>query len=96
MCAQLAPLAGRVVLVRVNSERTAAPEELAPACRAANPEVEVRCCADLPAALALTRGDPFVLVTGSLYLIGEALELLEETGSTRANERGLNEWRAAK
>jgi hypothetical protein len=33
-----------------------------------------------------------VLITGSLYLVGEAMELLRLAPVTSAGERGLNEW----
>ena len=36
----------------------------------------------------------WVLVTGSLYLVGEALQQLQASGAAVANERGLNEWQA--
>ena len=96
MCARLAPLAARIVLTRVNSERTAAPEELVPACQRTNPHAEVSACGSLREALALTGADQFVVITGSLYLVGEALELLVDGAASGVSERGLNEWRAAR
>ena len=36
--------------------------------------------------------DSFVTIAGSLYLIGEAMELLHVSAAKPANERGLNEW----
>jgi hypothetical protein len=33
-----------------------------------------------------------VVLAGSLYLVGEALELLHLSTETTSNERGLNEW----
>jgi hypothetical protein len=50
----------------------------------------------LSAALAESAGDEFVIVAGSLYLIGEAMELLGLLPGTNENERALNEWSAAK
>jgi folylpolyglutamate synthase/dihydropteroate synthase len=41
-------------------------------------------------AFARAAQDRFVIVAGSLYLIGEALELLGEKSA--ADERTLNEW----
>ena len=43
-------------------------------------------------ALAAAVEEPFVLVTGSLYLAGEAIELLQFAREPRADERALNEW----
>ncbi|MFN7141142.1 MAG: hypothetical protein ACK4UN_17575, partial [Limisphaerales bacterium] len=57
---------------------------------ATNPTAQVTACESLNQALDATRNDHFVLITGSLYLIGEAMELLGI--SPARNERGLNEW----
>lgn len=46
----------------------------------------------LAAALADTAQDSFVAIAGSLYLIGEAMELLQLSPVKVNNERGLNEW----
>ena len=92
MCQILAPLAGRVVLVPVHSERTAEPHGLAEVCHQANPQVRVVECLSLDEALQQTESDPFVTIAGSLYLIGEAMELLHLSPARTENERGLNEW----
>lgn len=91
ICRLLAPLGGKVFTVPVASARSATADELARECRHANPQAEVTPCENLPAALAACLGEPFVVITGSLYLIGEALERigLSPDGS---GERGLNEW----
>lgn len=94
MCEILAPLAGRILLVPVPSERSATPQELAPACRHANPRAQVVECASLGEALAASVNDSFVIIAGSLYLIGEAMELLHLSATRHANERRLNEWSA--
>ena len=39
--------------------------------------------------------DSFVTIAGSLYLIGEAMELLQLSPAKANNERGLNEWQGA-
>jgi dihydrofolate synthase/folylpolyglutamate synthase len=93
ICETLAPLAARIFTVPVSSERTANPHELASACRAANPAAEIFCCASLEEALKKTGADSFVIVTGSLYLVGEALEMLG-LSPAGPGERGLNEWTA--
>jgi dihydrofolate synthase/folylpolyglutamate synthase len=93
ICETLAPLAARIFTVPVASERTADARELAAACRAANPAAEIDACNSLRSALNLAAGDRFVVVTGSLYLVGEALELLGLSPAT-GDERALNEWSA--
>ena len=96
MCEILAPLAGRILLVPVPSERSATPQELAEACRRANPRAQVIECASLGEALAATTKDGFVTIAGSLYLIGEAMELLHLSPAKANSERGLNEWSGAR
>ncbi len=94
ICRILAPLAAKTFTVPVASERTAKAHELAEGFRSANPAAPAVAAANLAVALNESQDEPFVVVTGSLYLIGEALEQL---GFSPANprERGLNEWRAA-
>ncbi len=92
MCETLAPLASRILLVPVHSERTAKPHALAEVCRKANPLAPVIEYDSLARALSDTVHDPFVTVAGSLYLIGEAMELLRLSASA-GGERSLNEWR---
>jgi dihydrofolate synthase/folylpolyglutamate synthase len=92
MCRILAPLASRVLLVPVHSERTAEPHGLAEVCREANPAAPVAEFGSLGAAMESAGNEPFVTIAGSLYLIGEALELLSAPGKSSPGERGLNEW----
>ncbi len=92
MCDMLAPLASRIMLVPVDSARTATPEELAVVCRAANPQAEIHCIKTLSVALESAAEDAFVVIAGSLYLIGAALALLYPEFSGSGDERGLNEW----
>ena len=94
ICHMLAPLCSRILLAPVPSERTTNPSELATACQRANPAIPVNSYASLGAALSETASAPFVLITGSLYLVGEALELLQQSSPKQQNERGLNEWSA--
>ncbi len=65
----LTPIAREVCFVPVRSERSAAPEMLASAC-----PLPHRVFASAKDALAATQGR--TLVTGSLFLVGEVLELL--------------------
>jgi dihydrofolate synthase / folylpolyglutamate synthase len=95
MCEILAPLAERILLVPVPSERSATPQELAVVCRRANPRAQVTECASLREALAATAGAPLLAVAGSLYLVGEAMELLHLSPAKAQDERGLNEWSGA-
>jgi dihydrofolate synthase/folylpolyglutamate synthase len=92
MCEMLAPLASRIVLVPVHSERSAEPHGLAEICSRANPKARVFECPSLAAALELTEDDPFVTIAGSLYLVGEAMELLHLSPVKTTDERALNEW----
>ena len=91
ICEILAPLAENIFTVPVASERTANSDELAAACRATNETAYVSACASLGEAFTKTAGEKFLLVTGSLYLVGEALEILGLSPAAE-NERRLNEW----
>lgn len=90
VCRTLAPLATSIVVVPVSSRRTANPETLIKACRLAQPHGSVSAAGSVTEALADTRRDDLVVITGSLYLVGEAMELLGLGHA--AHERALNEW----
>lgn len=96
MCALLAPCASRLLLVPVHSERTAEPHSLAGVCHDANAAIPTQECASLAEAMENSASAPFVVVAGSLYLIGEAMELLRLSpvpeSSGNGKERRLNEW----
>ena len=92
ICEILAPLAAKIFAVPVASERTADALALADACHAANPRAEIIRCRSLAEALEKTAADEFVVVTGSLYLVGEALELLGLSPADGGGERPLNDW----
>ncbi|MBX3733427.1 MAG: bifunctional folylpolyglutamate synthase/dihydrofolate synthase [Verrucomicrobiae bacterium] len=92
MIRELTPLAGRLITVPVDSHRSVSPGELKAAVIATGMGRPVRAATSLDEALRWAVSDPAVLLTGSLYLIGEALERLEATGSVPAGERSLNEW----
>jgi dihydrofolate synthase / folylpolyglutamate synthase len=93
ICQILAPLAAQILTVPVSSQRTASPDELTEACRAANPSAAISVCHSLNEALQMAASEKFIIITGSLYLIGEALELLGQISSAKS-ERELNEWNA--
>lgn len=90
MCQALASLARRIAVVRVNSNRSAEPTLLADYCRQANPEALVTSHESVDDALTALGDERRVLIAGSLYLIGEAMERLGL--EAKAGERGLNEW----
>ena len=95
ICRQLAPLADKIFTVPVASARTANPGELAEAFRAANSSAVVVAADNLSEALNASKDEPFIVITGSLYLIGDTLEQLGHS-LNMADERGLNEWTVAK
>jgi dihydrofolate synthase/folylpolyglutamate synthase len=74
----LASRAEHVYLTRSRHERSAAPADLEPLVRAASPRASIATFAEAPSAFdrALAEAGPhdMVLVTGSLFLVGEALE----------------------
>ncbi len=94
ICDTLAPLAKKVLTVPVASKRTADPGELAGVFRSANPQVAATAVENLAVAVNVCKNEPLVVVTGSLYLIGEALELLGQMPADAAG-RDLNEWKIA-
>ena len=96
MCQILASLASHILLVPVHSERSAEPHGLAEVCRHANPRAQVAEYPSLRAAWSGVGEDRFVTIAGSLYLIGEAMELLELSPGSNPNERALNEWGGTK
>jgi dihydrofolate synthase/folylpolyglutamate synthase len=95
ICEILAPLAPRVICAPVKSERTAAAEAIADICRRANSDAKVGASAGLAEALQAVAGEPFVMIAGSLYLIGEVMELLNLSAPTSTDEKRLNEWSVA-
>jgi dihydrofolate synthase / folylpolyglutamate synthase len=94
ICEILAPLAEKIFAVPVASERSASPNQLAAACRAANSSAKIFICDSLNEALQKSSTERFIVVTGSLYLVGETLEWLG-ISPVAENERALNEWTMA-
>jgi dihydrofolate synthase/folylpolyglutamate synthase len=92
MVPRLAPLAGRLVLTPVKSERSLPPQELLPLLG----NTPVTICSSLSDALRQTADDPNLVICGSLYLVGEAMELLQVSAVPARNERDLNEWSQVK
>ncbi len=80
----------RFLLAPVRSGRALPPSVLAGWIADQDPEVPVQCLGSLPEALAAARdGARLSLVCGSIYLVGEALSLLE---ARRPDPLPLNEW----
>jgi len=87
-CRALVPCATEVLTVRVPSERTTNPAELAELCRRVAPTVPVRNANTLAAALEeCNEQSGVVVVTGSLFLVGETLALMQR----RRMDAGLNQ-----
>jgi dihydrofolate synthase/folylpolyglutamate synthase len=74
----LFPLAQRVIATRPENPRAAAPEEIVQAASRAGADIEE--AAEVKTALEIARGaagtGDVVVVTGSIYLVGEAMQLL--------------------
>ena len=94
-CNVVGPLARAIYLTPVDSERTVAPELLAQYCIAANSSAQVVVCTSLEDAIERAKDMRSLLITGSLYLVGQALELLRIGAAPAISERQLNDWTAA-
>jgi len=74
----LFPLAERVIATRPENPRSASPEEIQQAGSRTGAEIEV--AAEIGAALERAResagNETVVVVTGSIYLVGEAMRIL--------------------
>lgn len=77
MAGILAPMAGWAGVVPVDSSRSICPTEVAGLLRAANPACEVRTFPDFASAWAARPAERPTLVTGSLFLVGQALRFFE-------------------
>jgi len=90
---ELRPMASRMLIVPIPSPRTAEPSALKDRLEALGGGMPCEVCPSLEAALAKLPNDPEILITGSLYLAGEALERLEsrKTGAV-PGEMQLNDW----
>lgn len=92
MARELAPLALRIVTAPVSSPRTVTPSELREAFQKSGVARAVKPCESIDEALKSVAPDPFVLITGSLYFIGEVMERLGIEPGGGGDERSLNEW----
>ena len=93
-CRKLAPLAKRLILAPVRSGRSADPESFVPVCREANSNAGATVTESLGQALEQCASEPFVVVTGSFYLVGEAMERLGVSPTPTESESLLNDWGA--
>jgi len=84
MARTLSKRAGRLLLVPVKSKRGLPPKEMLSVCKGA-------VCNSLQEAIEQTQADEQVVITGSLYLVGEAMELLGIAPAPAQDERTLNE-----
>lgn len=93
ICKELAPITSRIFAVWTPSERSANPEQIRAEWLKINPDANVTVCKDLNTALELTKDFQTILITGSFYLVGEALEKLEVSVANSPLERKLNEYK---
>ncbi len=95
ICDILIPGIRRLYLVPIQSERALPVAELQEYCSQRWPELEIRAAASSGAAVDAALRFPFVVVAGSLHLIGEVMQHLRVMPGPVA-ERGLNEWDAGR
>jgi len=74
----LFPLADSVIVTTADNPRSATPDEIREA--ASRTQTEIESCPDVPSAVArareLTPTDGIIVVTGSIYIVGEAMRAL--------------------
>ena len=74
ICEALLPIAGRILAVPVQNPRSATPQEICKAIGQVAPRQECIAVRDLTAAIRIARSmERRTLITGSLFLVGEAL-----------------------
>jgi dihydrofolate synthase/folylpolyglutamate synthase len=78
ICEALLPIAGRILTVPVPNPRSATPQEICRAIGQIAPRQECIAVRDLPAAIRIAESmERRTLITGSLFLAGQALALFE-------------------
>ncbi len=92
MARLLAPLARRILTAPVATSRTVSADDLRTACLASGVTRPVKATGSLAEALHACRTDPLVVISGSLYLVGEGLALLGPETTPAGSENRLNEW----
>ncbi len=93
-CELLAPLAQRIVVSPVQSERSADPAETARWFAGVHPNAKVTAARSVEEGLHLLQNEPCVVVTGSLHFVGEVMERLRVSEGGSRMERALNDWPA--
>jgi dihydrofolate synthase / folylpolyglutamate synthase len=88
----LVPVTASLCVTRFASERAATTDALSTAFRTAGFKGRILEAQSACAALALVGQEPFVVLTGSLYFVGEALEQLGVMTSQGSDEKRLNNW----
>lgn len=79
ICAALLPIAGRILTVPVPNPRSSTPQEIARAIGQVAPRQECIAVRDLPAAIRIAQSmERRTLITGSLFLAGQAIAFFEE------------------
>ncbi len=93
MIRSFAALPHRVVLVPIQSERSARTEDLKSVWSEVNPDANIQLVTGLREALEVTSNEPLTVVVGSLYLAGECIGLLSGSsiGESHIEEITLNE-----
>ena len=78
ICQELLPITGRILAVPVPNPRSATPQEICKAIGQVAPRQECIAVRDLPAAIRIAQSmERRTLITGSLFLVGEALAHFE-------------------
>ena len=88
----LASIASRMILVPVNNPLSANPIQLGKKLVSSGIGIPMETATSLGEALAACENSPLVVIAGSFYLAGEALEFLEIAPVPSLPERSLNEW----
>jgi len=80
MFAALLPAVARLIITRASNARSADPESLARQARAIAPALPILIVPDLGAALETAwRASPRIIVAGSIFLLGDALKIIDGT-----------------
>ena len=80
ICEALLPVAGRILAVPVQSPRSATPQEICKAIGKLAPRQECIAVRDLPGAIRIASSmERRTLITGSLFLVGEALAYFDQS-----------------
>lgn len=83
VCEALLPIAGRILAVPLQNPRTSTPQEICKAIGQVAPRQECIAVRDLAAAIRIARSmERRTLITGSLFLVGEALPHFGQSTAT--------------